>query len=895
MQPPRRGLALLVVIGILGVLVVLLTAFVTMAQLERRASQQRIHATQALLLARSGMEDAMAKMGAGQDPRDGTDTGTLRTGAGSYALRISDESGKINVNGGILGGPLTAGWNSQLQRILNLLGAQPELAIGNLGNSILATRPPEGHSSIARLQSLLGTTKDLSPYLTVNSWTDRKVLRPNAANASVSSANDMKKRRTALALEEGGRPPVNLNSAPRPVLVALLQDLTASYNPYCMIGYRFYAITPALASVLADEILRRRESRPFSSWEDFGSFCDGLVPTVISGLSLARVGGGAGNLCGADLLKANFDPNSMLNKDVPDPLMWRWIDKSDLTVWSTEGCLSPTGMFRVSSLGRVTGLQGRLLASAELWADLEAFRLLRHTTQKDFVAGRTLTPAMGNPRYLSLASPMTDPGLQGYGAGASAAWWGGAARSEGLAVMTYPCPVTALPGNAAAFDGYVGLATAETGHAAPSEGALTFLHHFDDGLDADRGDFPALKPSGGAPAYDFWLQKDLTVSTWPPPSVQPNVLCPDGLHEQYYRSPCFQAQGHFPDGDASSSHGALGFWIKSVKDGADSYHDVFFSCINIVGAETMTLILGSSSQQFGFLMENSGRPDSADTSHERQCAVSTVPAPAFSRRPGARWEWITACWDTDQADTDRDVRLILKGLQPVCSSNQESNYPTEYAVTDSEGFTPNASNYMIFGIHPRSRQGQNFPRSILDEFAICDFGDDDSEQNPPFRKAGLWAMDRYKAGRYYKEGDGTFTSTPLQPQPGESPRLLRARWTEYLPRDPRMELLTTSAPTVPVSGEPRLLDPRLRDARLELELLDASGTALIQPLRQGERIGLPLDAFRYRVNFKVKPVDPATGLVDIANQPVLETPFFDDITFEWQAATGPRILGWGEP
>ena len=66
-----RGLVLLVVIGVLGVLVVLGVAFVTMARLERKASSQRLNATKALLLARSGLEDAMARLTAGQDPEFG--------------------------------------------------------------------------------------------------------------------------------------------------------------------------------------------------------------------------------------------------------------------------------------------------------------------------------------------------------------------------------------------------------------------------------------------------------------------------------------------------------------------------------------------------------------------------------------------------------------------------------------------------------------------------------------------------------------------------------------------------------------------------------------------------------------------------------------------------------
>ena len=68
MRRRRSGIVLLVVVGVLGVLAILGTAFITMARLERKASQQRMNATKALLLARSGLEDALARMDAGQDP-----------------------------------------------------------------------------------------------------------------------------------------------------------------------------------------------------------------------------------------------------------------------------------------------------------------------------------------------------------------------------------------------------------------------------------------------------------------------------------------------------------------------------------------------------------------------------------------------------------------------------------------------------------------------------------------------------------------------------------------------------------------------------------------------------------------------------------------------------------
>ncbi len=64
----RSGLALVLTLGILGVLSVLGVAFVILARLERKASQQRLNGTRALLLARSGIEDAWARLDAGQDP-----------------------------------------------------------------------------------------------------------------------------------------------------------------------------------------------------------------------------------------------------------------------------------------------------------------------------------------------------------------------------------------------------------------------------------------------------------------------------------------------------------------------------------------------------------------------------------------------------------------------------------------------------------------------------------------------------------------------------------------------------------------------------------------------------------------------------------------------------------
>ncbi|GEM_PF-484729 len=1032
-RPGRKGLALLVVVGVLGVMAVLTVCFLTMARMERKASDRRVNATRALLLARSGMEDVLARLNAGQDPLDAVsryagedwdNNGTLnldepanevfgrgnldretcpvaqamrpsffvRNGATpslldvdgrrrglsgrltpasaktalTYATKVEDESGKINVNGGFLdtgnrdasfgdaipdfrdpwiqataAQDLGRGWNGQLVRILNLLGSQTEVGIATLGTKVLASRPLGGYRSVRQLQALIGTAKDLSPWLTTRSWVDRKVVRPNtpAGAASQNAVSDLKMLRPALKLDETGRPPVNLNAAARPVLLSLVQDLSGTYfffNDPASYPAIPYTISPPTAVSVVTQILARRQVRLFSDWGDFGAACDVMVPTAITGMNPGAQGGR--NLCGADLLKANFDPNTKLNKESPDQLMWRWIDKSDLTVWSTEGCFHPTGVFRISCQGRVTDLAGRVLAQAEAVSSVEAFRLLRQTTQKDFVASRTLTPPAGEPRYLSLApAVMGDPALplQGYGATASALWWGGTPppTGQGLAAMTYPCPVTALPGNAAEFDGSIALATVEMRTVHPASGTLKFLQHFDDSWNAETvsGGTPAQRLFGGT-GPDGKLQNDLTASVWPDPALplparQPNTLLPDGMSQQSSRSPCYQARTNIPGTQAGevtpSTHGALGYWIKSFQP----FRQIEFCCVRTkFTGDTQAIVTGRRlmgfpyGEQFGMLVESaavlsdapnpSPLPPFMERQHKAWRQDDPQLPPLTSHKlllPGGRWEMVTGAWDSDRLDPSQDVLYRLDALRPTTSQdNVAPTYPP-YTLTVSEELLPDTSAYLAMGevrsmtlLQTSARHG-----AVLDEFAICDFGDDDSTAVPaePFQRALRWKDLRWRAGRYYKEGNAAFTSAVLSPLAGRKAVLLRARWTQYLPNEPRKEIRSNAqfSPDPPSSGQDRLIDPRLNGTgdlapRLDLELLDATGPlpAVLQPLTQGAAIGRTLDAFRYRVTFRVTPVNPANGAADILNQPVLETPVLDDITFEWQSDAGPRILGWGE-
>jgi hypothetical protein len=974
---PRSGLALLIVAGVLGILAVLAAAFVTLAQLERRASRQRLHATKALLLARSGIEDALARLSAGQDPsRPGSDYGgedwdgdgalsafeaqqeVYRPGsanlldcplrhamrpsffervspgspnpatenvagrlrgwsgeldAGAYTLKVEDESAKINVNGGFLdaldrdfdgiydhrdpwvsappipglppgSAAIGRGWNGALTRILNLLGDLPEVDMQGLGSLAMTARPAGGYRDMHQLQAALGTSKDLSPYLTVSSWVDPKVVHPNGydGQAPVLALSELKRARLPLRLEEGGRPPVNLNAAARPILLSLIQGLKGTNWRFEQAPWTF-EISPGLASGIAAAI---QSGRPFSTWGDFSACCDSMaVSGIISGLDAL---GEAGDLCGADLLKANFDPNTRLNKHLPDQLTWRWIDKSDLTVSSTEGSLGPTGSFRIAVEGRVLGKGGRVLAARAVGTTAEVFALLRQTTQGDFVGGRALSDL---PSPLSLASAAFSPPAHPptLGASAPAGWWGAPPPGHGLAVVTTPCPVPALPGQAADFDGGIALATVELDPSSVPAACL-FLQHFDDGWDADVGSPPARQPHPGNPA----LQVNAGTSAWPPPGSEPNTLYPDGAHLQRARGPAYEAAGNLPPSGPPTNHAVLGYWVKQTPApdndalfGTAAYALDFSLCRWNALGHTQGVAVGRIQELWGLVAEC--RAASGDTGFERQYHVRHHVLGELLL-PGLRWHFVTGRFDTDDGTLGQDVRLIAQGLQGLGAPDSTYNYPDPFFPGAQENLA-SPDPLFVLGGQLMELDYRN-ARSVVDEFAICDFGDASGAALPLVE---AWHTERYRDGRYYKGGDGRFLSTELVPDGGSPVRLLAATWTAYLPDESRREYVAQADGTpgnhASPAGSPRQIDPDLAypggGSRLgiSLALRDAGGAATLQPLVRGAPIGRRLRGFRYEALFTCDLADPTTD-------PVLETPFLDDVTFSYQSATGPRLLAW---
>jgi hypothetical protein len=205
-------------------------------------------------------------------------------GAGSYGLhtdqyvlKVSDLSGRIHVNDGLEAGA-QGSVSQNLKRILNIVGRQTKPKIPNLGDRILARRPDSGYQELGELKNYFSPEEfaAFQDFVTVKAWIDTSVANPVPLSArwvreEKQAGNPMpevlSRARSGLFrlgkskdakgrvipgelttcpkvppadpairvygldtlnpqwIEITSRAPVNINSAPREVLVALLADL----------------------------------------------------------------------------------------------------------------------------------------------------------------------------------------------------------------------------------------------------------------------------------------------------------------------------------------------------------------------------------------------------------------------------------------------------------------------------------------------------------------------------------------------------------------------------------------------------------------------------------------------------------------------------------------------
>ncbi len=225
----KKGIALLLAVGILSIFTVTLTAFAINMQLEKTATTNYLNSAKARYLSGAGIDYSLAVV-RNNFKSTVIDALSERWASpytlnfptyGSIQLSIQDEQARININ------------NASLLLLSNISALGPTLAqniINYRSTRVFSTREE------VKLVSGIGssTYNSIKDLITVNSY-----INPNRQNRS----------------------PVNINTVSQTVVTAVLTGISDGTN----------TITSPEAQSLSNEVMN---NRPFNSWADFNSLID---------------------------------------------------------------------------------------------------------------------------------------------------------------------------------------------------------------------------------------------------------------------------------------------------------------------------------------------------------------------------------------------------------------------------------------------------------------------------------------------------------------------------------------------------------------------------------------------------------------------------------------------
>jgi hypothetical protein len=505
----RRGAALIMTVGVLSMLVLIGVSFAATTQAVYRQARNYSNSVKARYLAEAGIAREVAELRCGAEGAvsDAVDTQaegwyagySAALGGGRYQVSGTDCAARIYIN------DTNPNLSAMLENLTAALISMGEPLSAGDGAAIVSNRPAEGYMSEQEVE------EPFRPYVTVRAFRDTAVY----SNASPFPAVP--------------RAPVNVNTASKPVLKAVLSGIEATHTcPRCGGDGTIFAasacpdcggtgglrITPAEADGLADYIIA---NRPYSTW---GQFYNSIKSCASMG---AR---------DADLVMANANPNAGF---APGARNYGWacgagrigkhIDPADngrgLITHTTEFCFNSGGYYDIVSTGTIEVGAGTAAASRSIRSVVKIFDIWRQTTQSEFQSG-----AMS--------------GLQ-----------------------SYPEPIGAgiAP---AAFDGQLMLATNED----PSTANTLLRASFNDGLDLDS-------------AANANIVRD-PASTCSVGSVadasDPGSLLPDGVfvNKRFNDYISFMESWSGTYNMAKADMGTLSLWVKAVS-GGEVYSGMSFS------------------------------------------------------------------------------------------------------------------------------------------------------------------------------------------------------------------------------------------------------------------------------------------------------------------------------
>ncbi len=546
-----------------------------------------------------GGQLATAFTNAGVDQRKSASVGGSFVEEGDFFMvKVLDTAGQLNLNGRQDPQILASMLNVLGQDIADLFGTDP---IAGNGGDIVTFRDALPNSSFEQKAQLFDafmsiTANDqaasqarfdlVKDFVAVHGWRDLAASKPENVSASATDVP----RDQVYDTEPRGRYPININTAPRPVLVAMIANLTGrklSVNNSGTVAEVSNAdptaqgpagqfptvaglvdtaavlervdvgsvITVAEARTLAAALITAREAAAFRSFNEVRQF---LTDNVAGGFTQDE----------ADVVFASLLPSAIVNDLNPDRVIRDLVvQKSNVgyvagTTFvpdsTAEACFSSMGFYEIQSIGRVAQADGVIAAEGEVTVVAKIFDVVRHSSQRDFVAGAHLgtssTPSanQGAMTTLLFPEPISDPDVQ-------------------------PSPA-------------MGFMTALPIESTPLIGGATFQHTFNDGL------APTLSSGGQVTGYTADKTEGHVLT------AEMGDVAPDGVMN-WRAGSRVRSLGYPSAGHVDGSEGSLEFFVKLATDAADGTDEVLmFSNVPVTGAPPA----GSTSEGIAWRLERFG-------------------------------------------------------------------------------------------------------------------------------------------------------------------------------------------------------------------------------------------------------------------------------------------------
>ncbi|MFA5339023.1 MAG: LamG-like jellyroll fold domain-containing protein [Candidatus Omnitrophota bacterium] len=402
----NRGVALILTVGVLALILLVGTSFAINMIADLKSAKNFRNAAEAKYLAEAGINRAISELlygteGFVSDAVDSSDELWAQSpayntpvGNGGYRVdKIYDCAGQICIN------DANPNLSVILENLVASLGAP--LSAGD-GAAIVTNRPAAGYTTKETIiEALPGAAladkkakyNKIKDHITLQAFIDYDVISP------------------ASPYPAAPRAPVNVNTASREVLIAVLTGISDGTN----------TMTSAKAAALTDHLIN---NRPYGTY-------DQLWGMLLSAETLGYIAAGD-----AAAVMANANPNTDLMRANPN-YSWRYkhvsrydpanpdiqayydangvpltVDKTALSVYTTEFCFNSGGYYEINATGFINDASGNQVASKSLQAVVKLFDIWKQTTQAQFAQG-TISNTELYPEYDQASSGVSPAAYDG--------------------------------------------------------------------------------------------------------------------------------------------------------------------------------------------------------------------------------------------------------------------------------------------------------------------------------------------------------------------------------------------------------------------------------------------------------------------------------------------------